>query len=154
MMKILKTIFGFIAGVLIIGGGITFAWQYFRNKQLFVILMNNSVVKGSLGVLQRMALSVLAVILGLIVLSTYLKISSYIRRKEREKEEALLAQQRENEELNRQLKKEAEEAKAETERVKKQNDLLKMTFIRNPETEEKEKTEETEKPADEPNGLW
>ena len=154
MMKILKTIFGFIAGVLIIGGGITFAWQYFRNKQLFVILMNNSVVKGSLGVLQRMALSVLAVILGLIVLSTYLKISSYIRRKEREKEEALLAQQRENEELNRQLKKEAEEAKAETERVKKQNDLLKMTFIRNPEAEEKEKTEEAEKPADEPNGLW
>ena len=67
MKKVLKKILGFVALVLIIAGVLVLMWQYFRNKQLFVVLMNNSIVKGSLTVLQKMALAVLAIIVGLIL---------------------------------------------------------------------------------------
>ncbi|MBQ6334512.1 MAG: hypothetical protein IJI46_05550 [Erysipelotrichaceae bacterium] len=129
-MKILKKIVGFVALALVLGGIAVLCWQYFRNKQLFVVLLSNSIVKGSIGVLQKMGIALLAVILGLMLFVLYMRLASVVRRNEREKREALKAQQKENEELQRQLKKEAEEAKAEAEQAKKENELMKMTFMR------------------------
>ncbi|MBR4471268.1 MAG: hypothetical protein IKS54_08180 [Erysipelotrichaceae bacterium] len=146
-MKILKKIVGLLSALLIIGGAFVLLWQYFRNKQLFVVLLSNSIVKGSIGVLQKMGMAVIAIIVGLILFVIYMKIGSVVRRNEREKREALKLQQKENEELQRQLKKEAEEAKAEAEQAKKENELMKMTFMRKKEegSEEESVEEETEK---------
>lgn len=146
-MKILKKIVGLLSALLIIGGAFVLLWQYFRNKQLFVVLLSNSIVKGSIGVLQKMGMAVIAIIVGLILFVIYMKIGSVVRRNEREKREALKLQQKENEELQKQLKKEAEEAKAEAEQAKKENELMKMTFMRKKEegSEEEPVEEETEK---------
>ena len=120
MKKILKTILGFLSLVFIIGGALVLGWQYFRNKQLFVVLMNNSIVKGSLSVLRTMGFAVLAIVIGLIFTSIYFKVGSSIRRDEREKNAALREQQREQEERNRQLREEAEAAKAEADLMKRE----------------------------------
>lgn len=146
-MKILKKIVGLLSALLVIGGVFVLFWQYFRNKQLFVVLLSNSIVKGSIGVLQKMGMALIAIILGLILFVIYMKIGSVVRRNEREKREALKLQQKENEELQRQLKKEAEEAKAEAEQAKKENELMKMTFMRKKEegSEEEPVEDETEK---------
>ena len=145
-MKILKKIVGFIALTLILGGLAVLSWQYFRNKQLFVVLLSNSIVKGSIGVLQKMAIALLAVILGLLMLSLYMRLASIVRRNEREKREALRIAQEENEEKQRQLMKEAEEAKAEAERAKRENELMKQTFMPESKTEEEApKAEEPQK---------
>ena len=142
-MKILKKIVGLISFVLILGGAIALMWQYFRNKQLLEVLVANSIVKGSISVLQKMALSVLGVILGLIFLVVYLKIGSVVRRNERERRIALKEEQREQEEQNRQLRKEIDEARAEAEKAKKENELMRQTFVRTPsEDEVEEKAEE------------
>ena len=143
-MKILKKLVGLLSALLIIGGAFVLLWQYFRNKQLFVVLLSNSIVKGSIGVLQKMGMALIAIIVGLILFVIYMKIGSVVRRNEREKREALKLQQKENEELQRQLKKEAEEAKAEAEQAKKENELMKMTFMRKEDGSE-ESAEETEK---------
>ena len=142
-MKILKKIVGLISFVLILGGAIALMWQYFRNKQLLEVLVANSIVKGSISVLQKMAISVLGVILGLIFLVVYLKIGSVVRRNERERRIALKEEQREQEEQNRQLRKEIDEARAEAEKAKKENELMRQTFVRTPsEDEVEEKAEE------------
>ena len=120
MKKILKKILGFVALVFIIGGLLVLMWQYFRNKQLFVVLMNNSIVKGSLGVLQKMLLAVLAIVVGLIISSIYFKLGSLIRQDEREKEAIAREQQRQQEEQNRLLREEAEAAKAEAQHMKEE----------------------------------
>ncbi len=141
-MKILKKIVGLIAFALVLGGTAVLFWQYFRNKQLFVVLLSNSIVKGSIGVLQKMGIALLAVILGLLMFVLYMKLAGVVRRNEREKREALKLAQKENEEIQRQLKQEAEEAKKEAEVAKKENELMKMTFMRK-EGEETEAQEET-----------
>ena len=92
-MKILKKIVGLLSALLIIGGAFVLLWQYFRNKQLFVVLLSNSIVKGSIGVLQKMGMAVIAIIVGLILFVIYMKIGSVVRRNEREKREALKLQQ-------------------------------------------------------------
>ncbi|MBR2808748.1 MAG: hypothetical protein IKE33_00745 [Erysipelotrichaceae bacterium] len=124
MKKVTKKIVGFIALVLILGGLLVLGWEYFRNKQLFEVLMNNSIVKGSAVVLKKMLLALGAMILGLIISSVYFKLGSSIRRDEREKRQLQKEREKEQEELNKQLKKEAEEAKAEAEAVKKENEEL------------------------------
>ena len=124
MKKVTKKIVGFIALVLILGGLLVLDWEYFRNKQLFEVLMNNSIVKGSAVVLKKMLLALGAMILGLIISSVYFKLGSSIRRDEREKKALQKEREREQEKLNEQLKKEAEEAKAEAEAVKKENEEL------------------------------
>ncbi len=141
-MKILKKIIGIISLILIAGGAIALFWQYFRNKQMFAILAANSVVRGSLPIIKRMGLALVAIICGLLMLSLYLKVASIVRRNEREKKAALKEAQRESEERARQLEREAEEAKAEAERAKKENELMKMTFMRKPEEAEETASEE------------
>ena len=119
---------GFIALVLILGGVLVLFWQYFRNKQLFVVLMNNSIVKGSIGVLKKMLLALCAVIVGLILSSAYFRLGSSIRRDEKEKALILKEQQKEQEEYNKQLQKEAEAVRAENEQIKKENAEIKESL--------------------------
>lgn len=143
-MKLLKKIAGFFALLGILGGAGSLAWQYFRNKQLLEVLVSNSIVKGSITVLQKMGISVLVIFVGMMFLSVYFKLGSIVRRVEREREEAILAERRENEERNEQLRREAEEARAEAEKVKVENELMRKTFMNKPnEEKEEEKTEET-----------
>ena len=129
-MKAVKKVIGFFALLLTIGGALVFFWEYFRNKQMFMILAANSVVKGSLPIIQKMLVALLAVFVGLLLCVLYMKAAASVRRSEREKRQAIKAAQQENEEINRQLRKEAEEARKEAEKAKKENDELKMTFSR------------------------
>ncbi|MCR5095646.1 MAG: hypothetical protein K6A70_02790 [Erysipelotrichaceae bacterium] len=136
-MKILKKLLGFFAAVLILGGLIVLGFEYIRNKTTFNILFNNSVVKGTLPVLKNMGISLIAVIIGLLILSLYFRVGGAVRRKERERRQALKEQQRESEELKEQLRKEAEEARneleqarSEAEEAKKETELMRMTFVR------------------------
>ncbi len=148
-MKLLKKIFGFLSLILIIGGSFVLFWEYFRNKQLFVVLLSNSIVKGSIGVLQKMGLAIIAIIAGLIVFVIYMRLAGVVRRNEREKREAIKEAQKESEETQRQLMKEAEAAKAEVEKVRKENELMKMTYMKNPEEDQEAQPEPQAEPEPE-----
>jgi ABC-type transport system involved in cytochrome bd biosynthesis fused ATPase/permease subunit len=136
-MKLFKNLFSSLALILVTGGTLVLAWEYFRNKQLFVVLLSNSIVKGSMRVLQTMGIALLAVILGLVFFVISLKIGSAVRRSEREKREALREQQREADELKRQLQKEAEEAKAEAEEARAETERIRLSFKKEEKEEEK-----------------
>ena len=127
-MKFLRQVFAFLGGFSVLGGAFVLMWQYFRNKQLFVVLLSNSIVKGSISVLQKMAWAALAVVVGLIFLLISMKFGSIVRRNERERKALLKQQQKENDEIARQLKKEAEEAKAEAEQAKAEAERIRLTL--------------------------
>lgn len=95
MKKILKKVFGFLALALILGGTIVFLFQYWRNQRAIEILLDNSVVKNSIDLLIKMAYSILAVIVGLILSSIYFRLGSSIRKDEKakKKEEELRLEQ-------------------------------------------------------------
>ena len=137
-MKFIKSVFYFIGLVLVLGGAGMLAWQYFRNKALFAVLLSNSIVKGSIGVLQKMGIATLAIFLGLILLIIGLKIGSAVRRNEKEKRAIQKAKEKEAEEHNRQLKLEAEEARKEAEEARKEAQRLKETTEVVKETSEEE----------------
>ena len=140
-MKFLRQVFAFLGGFSILGGAFVLMWQYFRNKQLFVVLLSNSIVKGSISVLQKMAWAALAVVVGLIFLLISMKFGSIVRRNERERKALLKQQQKENDEIARQLKKEAEEAKAEAEQAKAEAERIRLTLA-DTQKEEETKVEE------------
>lgn len=147
-MKFLKKLIGFIAMVLIIGGGLSLGWIYFRNKQLFNILLTNSIVQGSLGVLKEMGLAIIAIFIGLVFLTISLKLGSIVRRNERNKKAARMEEQRRLEEQNRQYEQEAIQAKAEAAAARREAEKVRMTLaskIEEPKTEVKEEAAEEEK---------
>ena len=74
-----------VAIVLIVGGLLVLFYQYTINKNLFHVLMNNSVVQGSLGVLQKMLWATLAMLVGFMLLSASFKLGSYVKQREEEK---------------------------------------------------------------------
>ena len=84
-MKTLKKVLTWISVILIVGGILFFTIEYLANRNLFKVLMSNSVVRGSLGVLKNMLIAVVMVIVGLLLLSLTFKIGDSIRRKEEEK---------------------------------------------------------------------
>ena len=90
MLKIIKTILMWVAIVLIVGGLLVLFYQYTINKNLFHVLMNNSVVQGSLGVLQKMLWATLAMLVGFMLLSASFKLGSYVKQREEEKRIAAL----------------------------------------------------------------
>ena len=127
-MRFLKQLFAFLGGFSVLGGAFVLMWQYFRNKQLFVVLLSNSIVKGSFDVLKKMAWAALAVVVGLIFLMISMKCASIVRRNERERKAELKQQQKENDAIVRQLEKEAEEAKAEAEQAKAEAERIRLTL--------------------------
>lgn len=143
-MKILKKIFGFISLFLIIGGIIYFNWLYFRNKQLIEVLLSNSIVRGSMGVLKKMGYSVLAIILGLCVSILYFRANAAVKKKEKAKKEEQKLQQKEQADINRQLQSELDDAKAETEQVRKENERIKRNMELTVKNKENQKTETAE----------
>ena len=147
-MKFLKKLISFIAMVLIIGGSLSLGWIYFRNKQLFNILLTNSIVQGSLGVLKEMGLAIIAIFIGLVFLTISLKLGSIVRRNERNKKAARMEEQRRLEEQNRQYEQEAIQAKAEAAAARREAEKVRMTLaskIEEPKTEVKEEAAEEEK---------
>ena len=136
-MRIIQKLFGFIGMLLIIGGAGVIIWQYLLNKQLFAVLVSNSIVRGSMDVLKKMGLGILAIIVGLICLVIWVKAGSVARRNERERSAALREQEKENREETKRLRKEAEEARKEAEAAKKEAEKIKLTL----EPKEKEETE-------------
>jgi uncharacterized membrane protein YhiD involved in acid resistance len=147
-MKFLKKLISFIAMVLIIGGGLSLGWIYFRNKQLFNILLTNSIVQGSLGVLKEMGLAIIAIFIGLVFLTISLKLGSIVRRNERNKKAVRMEEQRRLEEQNRQYEQEAIQAKAEAAAARREAEKVRMTLaskIEEPKTEVKEEAAKEEK---------
>ncbi|MBQ6559263.1 MAG: hypothetical protein IJL85_00345 [Erysipelotrichaceae bacterium] len=128
MMRIIQKIFGFIGMLLIAGGAGVCSWEYFRNKQLFVVLLSNTIVRGSMDVLKKMGLGILAIIVGLICLVVWLKAGSVARRNERERSAALREQEKENREETKRLRKEAEDARREAEEAKKEAEKIRLTL--------------------------
>ncbi len=129
---------GFLSLILIVGGIVVLVWQYFRNEQLFRVLMANSVVQGSLGVFKKMGIAIIAIILGLVLVVLYLKVGSAVRRHEREKRIAQREREKQDEETRRLLQKEAEEARAEAEQARKEAELAKINFTKTGEEEGQE----------------
>ena len=140
-MKILKKLFGLIALILILGGIFVLSWQYFRNKQLFVVLLSNSIVKGSIDVLKKMAYASIAIVIGLVSLVISMKFGSIARRHEKEKQAEIRARAKEEEEKTRQIRDEAERAKLEAEEAKREAEQVKNRYLSNISVEE-EKVEE------------
>ena len=138
-MKVIKQIFSWLATILIIGGLVVIGFTYITNKNLFAVLLSNSIVKGSFSVLKRMLFGALAVLAGMIALIISMKIGGVVRRKEREKRAQEKQYRVEAEEQARQLRLEAEEAKAEAERVRKEAEAERDRYIQQ---QQETKTEE------------
>lgn len=111
-MKLIKTILMWLSIILILGGLLVIVVQYTSNVNLFHVLMNNSVVQGSLGVIKTILLAALAVLVGFILLIASFKLGSYISRKEEEKRIAELQRQADKAALEARIKQQEEQTAA------------------------------------------
>lgn len=111
-MKLIKTILMWLSIILILGGLLVIVVQYTSNVNLFHVLMNNSVVQGSLGVIKTILLAALAVLIGFILLIASFKLGSYISRKEEEKRIAELQRQADKAALEARIKQQEEQTAA------------------------------------------
>ena len=112
MLKTSKTILMWVAIVLIVGGLLVLFYQYTINKNLFHVLMNNSVVQGSLGVLQKMLWAPLAMLVGFMLLSASFKLGSYVKQREEEKRIAALQKAADKLALEERMKQQEAQAEA------------------------------------------
>ena len=111
-MKLIKTILMWLSIILILGGLLVIVIQYTSNVNLFHVLMNNSVVQGSLGVIKTILMAALAVLIGFILLIASFKLGSYISRKEEEKRIAELQRQADKAALEARIKQQEEQTAA------------------------------------------
>lgn len=111
-MKVIKTILMWLSIILILGGLLVIVVQYTSNVNLFHVLMNNSVVQGSLGVIKTILMAALAVLIGFILLIASFKLGSYISRKEEEKRIAELQRQADKAALEARIKQQEEQTAA------------------------------------------
>ena len=112
MLKTIKTMLMWVAIVLIVGGLLVLFYQYTINKNLFHVLMNNSVVQGSLGVLQKMLWATLAMLVGFMLLSASFKLGSYVKQREEEKRIAALQKAADKLALEERMKQQEAQAEA------------------------------------------
>lgn len=112
MLKTIKTILMWVAIILIVGGLLVLFYQYTINKNLFHVLMNNSVVQGSLGVLQKMLWATLAMLVGFMLLSASFKLGSYVKQREEEKRIAALQKAADKLALEERMKQQEAQAEA------------------------------------------
>ena len=132
-MKILRSILRYAALILVVGGIVVILGTYWTKKEILMALVSNTIVKSSMSVLKTIAMAVGAVFVGLILFIFSMRLSSNIRRIERERNAELKAKEKETKEEAKRLQKEAEEARAEAEKVKKENELMRQTFMKEPE---------------------
>lgn len=137
-MKLLRSILRYAALILVLGGLIVMSMTYLTKKEILMALVSNTIVKSSMSVLRTLALCVGAVFVGLLLFMLSMRLSSVIRKAERERAEELMAKEKENRETNRRLQMEAEEAKKEAEQAKKENELMKATFMKKKDEEGEE----------------
>ena len=74
--------------------------------------MNNSVVQGSLGVLQKMLWATLAMLVGFMLLSASFKLGSYVKQREEEKRIAALQKAADKLALEERMKQQEAQAEA------------------------------------------
>ena len=108
-MKLIKTILMWLSIILILVGLLVIVIQYTSNVNLFHVLMNNSVVQGSLGVIKTILMAALAVLIGFILLIASFKLGSYISRKEEEKRLANLQKEADKAALDARMKQQEEQ---------------------------------------------
>lgn len=132
-MKLLRSILRYAALILVVGGIVVILGTYWTKKEILMALVSNTIVKSSMSVLKTIAMAVGAVFAGLILFILSMRLSSNIRRIERERNAELKAKEKETQEEAKRLQKEAEEARAEAEKVKKENELMRQTFMKEPE---------------------
>ena len=104
-MKTLKKILGYVSVALIVVGVVMFIIFYNSNKQVLSILFSSEIVKGSMGIIKKLGISALLVVLGLIVLNVYFKVSASIYKDEKEKKKALKEQQKQEKKAANEQKK-------------------------------------------------
>ena len=136
-MKLIRSLLRYAALILIIGGVAVMSVTYITKKEILTALVSNTIVKSSMSVIKTLGMCVGAVIAGLLLLLLSMKLSSSIRRIEREKTAELRAREKENKETNKRLQKEAEEAKKEAEQAKKEAERMKES-LKTSEEENKE----------------
>ena len=136
-MKLIRSLLRYAALILIIGGVAVMSVTYITKKEILTALVSNTIVKSSMSVIKTLGMCVGAVIAGLLLLLLAMKLSSSIRRIEREKTAELRAREKENKETNKRLQKEAEEAKKEAEQAKKEAER-KTESLKTSEEENKE----------------
>lgn len=141
-MKLIRSILRYSALILVLGGLIVMFMTYITKKEILMALVSNTIVKSSMSVLRTLAICVGAIVIGMLLFMLSMRLSSSIRKYERERDAELREKEKENRETNRRLQQEAEEAKAEAEKIKKENELMRQTFMGQPKEEETEKTEE------------
>jgi len=108
MLKIIKKILSALAWLLIIAGLVAGGTIYLMNQSALNLALQEPAVQASLRIIIQILLCAAAVFVGRILLSASLKLSGYIRGKEREKEK----QEKEKEKLEKEKQKEAEKVQA------------------------------------------
>ncbi|MBQ1382633.1 MAG: OadG family protein [Solobacterium sp.] len=108
MLKIIKKILSALAWLLIIAGLVAGGTIYLMNQSALNLALQEPAVQASLRIIIQILLCAAAVFVGLILLSASLKLSGYIRGKEREKEK----QEKEKEKQEKEKQKEAEKVQA------------------------------------------
>ena len=108
MLKIIKKTLSALAWLLIIAGLVAGGTIYLMNQSALNLALQEPAVQASLRIIIQILLCAAAVFVGLILLSASLKLSGYIRGKEREKEK----QEKEKEKQEKEKQKEAEKVQA------------------------------------------
>lgn len=139
-MKLLRSILRYSALILVLGGLIVMFMTYITKKEILMALVSNTIVKSSMSVLRTLAFCVGAIVVGMLLFMLSMRLSSSIRKYERERDAELREKEKENRETNKRLQKEAEEARREAEEAKKEAELMRQSVMK--QEEEAEKTEE------------
>ena len=124
-MKLIRSILRYIALILVLGGVIIISFEYYKNKAVFNILTSSVEVRESMGILKIMGLALLGIVIGLLIFIMSMKLSSIIRKRERERAVELEEREKENRETAMRLQKEADEAKKEAEQARKEAEKMK-----------------------------
>ena len=135
-MKVIRSFFRYAALILIVGGIAFMSVTYWTKKEILTALVSNTIVKSSMSVIKTLGMCVGAIILGLLFLLLSMRLSSSIRKAERERNAELREKEKENRETNKRLQKEAEEAKREAEEAKKEAEKIKQSLLENEEKKE------------------
>jgi len=138
-MKAIRSILRYLALILVIGGLIVMFMTYITKKEILMALVSNTIVKSSMSVLKTLAYCVGAIVVGLLLFILSMKLSSSIRRVERERNAELREKEKENRETNKRLQKEAEEARREAEEAKKEAELMRQSVMKQEEEAEENK---------------
>lgn len=130
-MRIIRSFLRYAALILVVGGAVVMGFTFITKKEILNALVSNTIVRSSMSVLKTMGMALCAIFVGLIIFMLSMRLSSIIRRNEREKNAELRQREKENKETNKRLQQEAEEAKREAEEAKREAEKMKQTLMEN-----------------------